>query len=265
MSEVIAAAPPPALYWEERARRYAGSGDGLQAVCSYGMPAFYNVAIDMTQRLALDPWLAVPPRTGVLDVACGVGRWSRLLARRGARVTGVDLAPTMVEEARRRAERDGVASNCRFLQADLAELDLGARFPLVLGVTVLQHIMDPTRFQAAVERLARHLAPGGRAVLLEAAPSHPTARWDSVTFTARTEADYRGAFERAGLRCVRVTGVDPMPLKIRFLPRYRSLPRPAAIGGLAALTALTLPIELLLGRSWVSSSWHKVFVLERAE
>ena len=32
----------PAAYWEERARRFAGEGAGLGAVCAYGMPEFYN-------------------------------------------------------------------------------------------------------------------------------------------------------------------------------------------------------------------------------
>src|SRR6185437_1859706 len=85
----------PAAYWEERARRFAVEGDGLAAVCSYGMPGFYNSLIDFCQRRALEPWLTVGPGARVLDVGCGVGRWSRLLASRGACVTGVDLSPTM--------------------------------------------------------------------------------------------------------------------------------------------------------------------------
>ncbi|TLY69775.1 MAG: methyltransferase domain-containing protein, partial [Gammaproteobacteria bacterium] len=78
---------PPQAYWEERAQRFAVEGEGLAAVCSYGMPAFYNRVIDLSQRLALAPWLRVRPGTSVLDVGCGVGRWCRELARRGARVT----------------------------------------------------------------------------------------------------------------------------------------------------------------------------------
>src|ERR1700689_5414889 len=104
----------PPLYWEDRAQRFAGERDGLAAVCSYGMPEFYNRVIDWEQRLALAPWLRVPAATRVLDVGCGVGRWSRLLAGRGAEVLGVDLSPTMISEARRRADADGVPGRCRF-------------------------------------------------------------------------------------------------------------------------------------------------------
>jgi hypothetical protein len=53
----------PELYWEERARRFSSRGAGLKAVCAYGMPGFYNRAIDLSQRLALARWLRVPPGT----------------------------------------------------------------------------------------------------------------------------------------------------------------------------------------------------------
>lgn len=254
----------PAQYWEERARQFSGRGAGLKAVCSYGMPGFYNRAIDLTQRLALARWLRVPAGTEVLDAGCGIGRWSRMLAQRGAQVTGIDLSRTMLEEARRRAAVEGVASRCAFLEGDLVTLDLGRTFPLVFGVTVLQHIVDAGRFEDAVARLARHVAPGGRLVLLEAAPSRRREGRDNEVFRARTAEEYAAAFGRAGLRCAALTGVDPLPLKILFLPHHDRLPRPVAVAVLAILTGVSLPVEVLAGRSWVRSSWHKVFVLEPA-
>jgi 2-polyprenyl-3-methyl-5-hydroxy-6-metoxy-1,4-benzoquinol methylase len=252
---------PPA-YWEERARRFSGRGAGLQAVCSYGMPAFYNRAIDLSQRLALDPWLRVAPGTEVLDVGCGIGRWSRTLARRGARVTGVDLSPTMLQEAQRRAGLEGVDTRCDFREGDIAELHLGRSFPLVLGVTVLQHVVEPARFEEAVSRLAGHVSPGGRLVLLEAAPTRQRSVHDNPIFRARTASEYVAAFARAGLHAVAITGVDPLPWKIRFLAHLGRMPRPIGLAVLAVLTGLTLPVEIVAGRAWVRSSWHKVFVLE---
>ena len=198
----------------------------------------------------------------MLDVACGVGRWSRRLAGRGAQVTGVDLSPTMVAEAARRADADGLAERCRFIAQDMAALDAGERFPLVLAVTVLQHILDARRLQAAVTRLASHLEPGGRMLVLEAAPSRSVSRCDSAIFRARTAADYRDLFGSCGLSVEAVTGVDPMPLKTLYLPHYRRLPKPIAVAGLAAVTALSLPVDALLGRRWSDRSWHKLFVLQ---
>jgi SAM-dependent methyltransferase len=225
------------------------------------MPTFYNAAIHLSQRRALRPFLKIAPAMRVLDVGCGVGRWSRTLAHRGAHPTGIDFSPTMVREARRRAAEEGLGSRCTFLEADIADFELKEVFPFILGVTVLQHILDDIRFQAAILCLARHLAPGGRMVLLEAAPTRPTTRCDTPVFHSRSVDEYTHAFTRAQLSCVRIGGVDPAPFKTFWLPHYRRLPRPVAVSGLALLTALALPVDFLGGRRWVKASWHKVFVL----
>ena len=252
----------PAAYWEERARRFAGEGEGLGAVCSYGMPEFYNRMIHFSQRLALAPWLRVGPGTRVLDVGCGVGRWSRLLASRGALVTGVDLSPTMIAEAQRRTQDAGLASRCRFLVQDLARLDAGARFDLLLGVTVLQHILDPHALRAAMQRMADHLAPTGRMVLLEAAPTRRIERCDTTGFRARDRRTYLDLYSDCGLRLHALTGVDPAPFKTWLIPHLRRLPRQLSVAALAAATALSTPVDALFGRFAVERSWHAVFVLQ---
>lgn len=251
----------PAAYWESRARRFAARGRGLAAVCSYGMPAFYNAAIDLGQRLALRPWLRPAAGLRVLDVGCGVGRWSCLLAARGARVTGVDLSPQMISVARRSAAARGVS--CRFLVGDVTALELGAEFDLVLGVTVLQHLVSDAELDRALARLVRRLAPGGRLVLLEAAPERERRSCDTTHFRARTAARYRSAFRDAGLEVEAVAGVDPAPFKLWLLPRYAGLPRVARTILLALATAASLPFDLALGRRLAGASWHKVFVLRR--
>ncbi len=259
----IAAATPDALaaYWEDRAERFARRGDGLGAVCSYGMPGFYNRSIEWSQRLALGSWLEVEPGTRVLDAGCGVGRWSRRLASRGAEVTGVDLSAAMVAEAGKRAVAEGLGGRCRFVVGDLATLALGETFRLVVGVTVLQHILDPRRVARALARLRAHLDPDGRLVLLEAAPSRPVARCDSEIFRARTLDDYRALWTEAGFELQALRGVDPMPLKIWFLPYYSRLPRAVATALLGLSTGLSLPVDLILGRRLVRPSWHKLIVL----
>jgi SAM-dependent methyltransferase len=254
----------PASYWESRARRFAGEGAGLAAVCSYGMPEYYNRMIHWCQTLALRPWLEVTPGTRVLDVGCGVGRWSRALAERGARVTGLDLSPTMIEEAQRRAVAQGVASRCRFAVQDLAELQVGGQFDVVLGVTVLQHILDPRALREAVQRMTAHLAPGGRMLLLEAAPDGLVQRCDTTVFRARDRRTYIELFKGLGLEVETITGVDPAPFKTWLLPHIRRLPRPLALFSIALVTMLSTPVDVLFGRLAVKRSWHALFVLKKA-
>ncbi len=254
----------PSDYWEDRARRFAGQGAGLAAVCSYGMPGLYNRMIHYCQRLALAPWLDIVPGTRALDVGCGVGRWSALLAARGAVVTGMDLSPTMIAEARRRARASGLADRCRFLVQDLAELDAGGQFDLVLGVTVLQHILDPGALRAALQRMVAHLRPGGRMVLLEAAPARVASHCDTTVFRARERNAYLEQFEQAGLELRALGGVDPAPFKTWLLPHLRRLPRPFAISAIVLVTLLSAPLDMLFGRRAVQRSWHVVFVLQRS-
>lgn len=254
----------PSLYWEDRARRFAGERDGLAAVCAYGMPEFYNRAIHLEQRLALGPWLKVSAGTRVLDVGCGVGRWSRLLAARGADVMGVDLSPTMIAQAQQRAAADGVSDRCRFQVQDLSNLRVSEQFDLVLGVTVLQHILDPHALRAALLAMTARLAPGGRMVLLEAAPTVPMNRCDSTVFRARHRDVYLAMIRDCNLELRALTGVDPAPFRTRLLPYARKLPGKLSLGLLAAATVLSLPIDALFGRRAVKRSWHAVFVLEKS-
>ena len=253
----------PSAYWEQRARRFADHGEGLAAVCSYGMPSFYNWEIHCSQYLALRPWLNVETGARVLDLGCGVGRWSRLLAARGADVTGIDLSPTMVAIARRRTESAGLSGRCRFLVQDLTQLEADGPYDLVLGVTVLQHILDPARLRRALSRVVEQLAPGGRIVLLEAAPVRATRRCDSPIFIARERATYLELYRSCGLHVRCITGVDPAPFKIWLLPHLSRLPRPLSLAAVAAASCAALPIDALLGRYWVRHSWHAVFVLAR--
>jgi SAM-dependent methyltransferase len=229
------------------------------------MPEFYNRMIDVCQRLALAPWLDIAPGARVLDVGCGVGRWSALLAMRGARVTGIDLSPTMIHEARRRAAALSVGDRCRFLVQDLAELDAGEQFDFVLGVTVLQHILDRKAWRAAMGRMTAHLAAGGRMVLLEAAPDRVAKQCNTTIFHARKRSEYLELFQECGLELRALTGVDPAPFKIWLLPHMRKLPRLLSLPSVALVTALSAPIDLLWGRLAARRSWHAVFVLQHAK
>ncbi len=252
----------PRVYWEDRARRFASRSDGLAAVCSYGMPGFYNRLIDFCQRRALAPWLRVSPGTRVLDVGCGIGRWSRLLASRGATVTGVDLSPTMIAEAERRTRACGLSNRCRFVVQDSAALQLDGSFDLILCVTVLQHMLDVSALCSAVRRIVSHLAPGGRLVILEAAPARVANGCNTPVFRARHRGFYLRLFRECGLRVQALSGVDPAPFRIWLLPHLPRLPRALSLGALAAVTALSAPIDAVFGRLARERSWHAVFVLQ---
>ena len=96
----------------------------------------------------------------VLDLACGHGRHSLELARRGLRVTGVDLSPRSLEQAREAAAGEGLAID--FVQADMRELDFDAEFDAAVNLfTAIGYFETDDEDRAVFERVARALRPGG--------------------------------------------------------------------------------------------------------
>ncbi|MEX2658749.1 MAG: class I SAM-dependent methyltransferase [Acidimicrobiales bacterium] len=93
------------------------------------------------------------PRS-VLDAGCGTGRVAIELADHGIEVVGVDVDPSMLETARRRAP------GIEWVHADLAVLDLGRRFDVVVMAGNVVLFTDPGTEGAVVGSCARHLAPG---------------------------------------------------------------------------------------------------------
>ncbi|HEY4212107.1 MAG TPA: bifunctional 2-polyprenyl-6-hydroxyphenol methylase/3-demethylubiquinol 3-O-methyltransferase UbiG [Steroidobacteraceae bacterium] len=98
----------------------------------------------------------------VLDVGCGGGLLCEAFARAGANVTGIDLAPGMVEVAKLHAMEQGLAIDYRVVDADALAGELGsataAKFDVVTSMEMLEHVPDPSRMMATLTRLVR---PGG--------------------------------------------------------------------------------------------------------
>ncbi len=95
------------------------------------------------------------PTTGqALDLACGQGLGSVWLARRGLNVTGFDVSPVAIGQARDLARRSGVGDRCRFEFVDLDDgLPAGPRVDVILCHKFRDRRLD----RAIIERLG----PGG--------------------------------------------------------------------------------------------------------
>jgi len=69
--------------------------------------------------------------TRLLDVACGTGNTAFTMARRGYRVTGIDLSQQMLDVARGKVEQLASGESVRFVQADMRDFSLGERFSVI--------------------------------------------------------------------------------------------------------------------------------------
>jgi len=108
----------------------------------------------ITAHLRLDP-AKLRPLSGVrvLDVGCGGGLLAEPLARMGAEVTGIDLAPAHIEVASRHAEEAKLAIDYRLAPVESLE---GEVFDLVCALEVVEHVADQARFlKACADRVRR--------------------------------------------------------------------------------------------------------------
>ncbi|MGY5956976.1 class I SAM-dependent methyltransferase [Kosakonia sp. BK9b] len=104
------------------------------------------------------------PGSHILELGCGNGAMAALwFARRGYRVTGVDISPTAIDWARENFARQGLSGD--FQPGNVCSLEgLAAGFDLIFDGSCLHCLIGEQRMQAWRE-IARLLKPGGRFVL----------------------------------------------------------------------------------------------------
>ncbi len=136
----------------------------------------------------LDSWMlnTVGEVSGmtVIDLGCGEGRFSRMLAERGARVTGIDLCRRFIEHAEAHRVRDEV-----YLEGDMEDLDglPDAAFDLGVSYVTLVDVLDLER---AIREAFRVLTAGGRFIACNLQPM-VTASFAGWLRDAREKLHYK--------------------------------------------------------------------------
>ena len=97
-----------------------------------------------------------------LDVGCGGGLLSEALARSGATVTAIDLAPAVLDVARLHLYESALEVDYREISVEALAQEIPATFDVVTCMEMLEHVPDPA---SVVRACAALLKPGGRLFL----------------------------------------------------------------------------------------------------
>ena len=98
----------------------------------------------------------------VLDVGCGGGLLSEAMARAGATVTGIDLAPLTIEVAELHALDSGLPVRYVRQAAEMHALEHAGEYDVITCMEMLEHVPDPAGVLRALHTLVK---PGGRVFL----------------------------------------------------------------------------------------------------
>ena len=167
IAEVLAT---QARYYEQRAPEYE---DWWYRRGRYDHgPAINERWFAEAATVRTDVLAALPSGGEVLELACGTGLWTELLAEHTARVTAVDASSEMLALARRKR-----TANVRFIQADLFSWQPERRYQLCFFGFWLSHV--PLALMGAFwEKVASALQPGGCAYVLDSARSERSSAHD---------------------------------------------------------------------------------------
>ncbi len=193
------------------------------------------------------------PAGSALEIGCGPGTWTPLLADKAGEVTALDLSERMLERAREAVREPNVT----FVQGDAASFVTDRAFDRVMSVRVLEYVPE---WRSIVRRLEDLVAPGGRAVIVTKTPvsvwrGTGRERWFGPHTMARRLTGRKldpefwqkyipvremcRAFAEAGLVDVKVRPVIfGLPVYVRGTKQYPIIPRPAEAPALRATSAL---------------------------
>lgn len=91
----------------------------------------------------------------VVDVGCGGGILSEALARRGARVTGIDMGDAPLQVAREHAQQGGLDIDYRLVQVESLAQENAGTFDVVTCMEMLEHVPDPSSVVKACAQLVK--------------------------------------------------------------------------------------------------------------
>ncbi len=158
-------------YWNQIADKASRYDDEWYLRGIIGGRTWFNYFYSTVIERIISDNLPLLKLENIIDIGCGLGRWSTFLAFRfNGYVVGVDASEKMVCLAKKRAEILGF-SNIDFHNMNIFKLGFKDNsFDLAFTVTVLQHLIDTKIWRNGIKEICRVTKSGGEIVILETAP-----------------------------------------------------------------------------------------------
>lgn len=168
-----------------------------------------------TEAALLDQFQFIPDNKGrYLEIGCGPGTWTKVVAAHSAEVVALDISANMIEQARRYI---GDATNVTFVHGDAAHYQPEGRLDGFFSFRVVEYIDG---WQETLKRVASHVPSGGRAVICTKTPI------SVYRGTGRERWFTTGVKRTLGKVQRRLSGQPEPPADDRFWQKYIS---PAAL------------------------------------
>jgi len=112
--------------------------------------------IDLREKQAVLDALGPVEDKRILEVACGTGRFTVMLAERGADIIGLDISPAMMAKGRKKAQRAGVSGSVEFMRGDAARLPFpDDHFDAVFAMRFFHLADTPVTFLRELRRVSK--------------------------------------------------------------------------------------------------------------
>ena len=154
----------------------------------------------------------------ILDVGCGIGKYTMILAERGLQVEGLDLTPALIEQFR---EFDGGRYNIPLYCTDILDPppEIVGQYDKLVSFFTLHHLFD---FEGSFAAMRKLLKPGGSIVLLEPNAFNPLY-YVQITITPRMTWEGDGGVAKMRKSVIypamQSAGFDNLAVRrFRFLP-----------------------------------------------
>jgi SAM-dependent methyltransferase len=181
----------------------------------------------------------IAPGRRVLEIGCGAGQGLALLAQAGQSVVGGDYSMALLRGGRRH-----YGNRVPFVRLTASELPFRAgAFDLILCFEATYYVPD---IQRAFGEIARVLAPGGRALFVNANPERPDFIRSPHSTHYHTADEFRRELGRRGLE---VTVEGAFPLQVQAAKAARGVTARALVLARVVLKAVGLTPHTLRGRA----------------